>query len=163
MSQTPATRLKIALAQANPVVGDLDGNIAKLRAMRAKAADADLIVFPELFVTGYPPEDLVLKPAFQAAARARVEGLAANLGPGPAVLTGTVWPEGGKVYNAIVLLEADKVAAVIDLSTAPRRVRGPQCLSLPACGRLRLEARTPIRPDFTAAAIRAPTFLCPMG
>jgi len=112
MSQTPATRLNIALAQANPVVGDLDGNIAKLRAMRAKAADADLVVFPELFVTGYPPEDLVLKPAFQAAARARVEALAASLGAGPAVLTGTVWPEGGKVYNAVALLEAGKVAAV---------------------------------------------------
>ncbi len=112
MSQTPATQLKIALAQANPVVGDLDGNIAKLRAMRAKAADADLVVFPELFVTGYPPEDLVLKPAFQAAARLRVETLAAELGPGPAVLTGTVWPEGGKAYNAVALLDGGKVAAV---------------------------------------------------
>jgi len=112
MSQTPATRLKIALAQANPVVGDLEGNLAKLRAMRGRAADADLIVFPELFVTGYPPEDLVLKPAFQAAARQRVEALAAQLGAGPAVLTGTVWPEGGKVYNAVVLLDGGKVAAV---------------------------------------------------
>ena len=112
MSQTPATQLKIALAQANPVVGDLDGNIAKLRVMRTKAADADLVVFPELFVTGYPPEDLVLKPAFQAAARQRVEALAAELGPGPAVLAGTVWPEGGKVYNAVALLEGGKVAAV---------------------------------------------------
>ena len=70
MSQTPATRLKIALAQANPIVGDLDANIAKLRAMRARARPAPTsIVFPELFVTGYPPEDLVLKPAFQTAAR----------------------------------------------------------------------------------------------
>ena len=112
MSQTPATRLKIALAQANPTVGDLDANVAKLRAMRAKVPDADLIVFPELFITGYPPEDLVLKPAFQAAARQRVEALAAELGAGPAVLTGTVWPEAGKVYNAVALLEAGKVAAV---------------------------------------------------
>ncbi len=112
MSQTPATRLKIALAQANPVVGDLDGNIAKLRAMRGRASGADLVVFPELFVTGYPPEDLVLKPAFQAAARQRVEALAAELTDGPAVLTGTVWPEGGKVYNAVALLDQGKVAAV---------------------------------------------------
>ena len=52
MSQTPATRLKIALAQANPIVGDLDANIAKVRAMRVDASGADLIVFPELFVTG---------------------------------------------------------------------------------------------------------------
>ncbi|MGZ5890795.1 MAG: nitrilase-related carbon-nitrogen hydrolase, partial [Hyphomicrobium sp.] len=112
MSQTPATRLKIALAQANPIVGDLDANIAKLRAMRADVSGADLIVFPELFVTGYPPEDLVLKPAFQTASRERVEALAAEIKDGPAVLTGTVWPEGGKVYNAVVLLDAGKVTAV---------------------------------------------------
>ncbi len=108
------TRLKIALAQANPTVGDIDANIAKLVAMRNRAAalGADVIVFPELFVTGYPPEDLVLKPAFQAAARTRVEALAATLGPGPAVLTGTVWPEDGKVYNAVALLDGGKVEAV---------------------------------------------------
>ena len=109
MSQTPATRLKIALAQANPIVGDLDANIAKLRAMRAAASGADLIVFPELFVTGYPPEDLVLKPAFQTAARERVEALAAEIKDGPGVLTGTVWPEDGKVYNAVALLDAGKL------------------------------------------------------
>jgi NAD+ synthase len=112
MSQTPATRLKIALAQANPIVGDLDANIAKLRAMRAEAFGADLVVFPELFVTGYPPEDLVLKPAFQTAARERVEAFAAEIKDGPAVLAGTVWPEGGKVYNAVALLDAGKVTTV---------------------------------------------------
>ncbi len=114
MSQSISSRLKIALAQANPTLGDLDGNIAKLREMRSRAGalGADLIVFPELFVTGYPPEDLVLKPAFQKAARARVEALAADLGPGPAVLTGTVWPEDGKVYNAVALLDNGKVEAV---------------------------------------------------
>ncbi len=114
MSKPAPSRLKIALAQANPTVGDLDGNIAKLKAMRAQAAaqGADLVVFPELFITGYPPEDLVLNPAFQDAARRRVEALARELGPGPAVLTGTIWPEDGKVYNAVVLLEDGKVEAV---------------------------------------------------
>ncbi len=106
--------LKIALAQANPTVGDIDGNIAKLRELRARAAaqGADLIVFPELFITGYPPEDLVLKPAFTAAARTAVENLARDLGPGPAVLTGTVWPEEGRVYNAAVLIDNGAVEAV---------------------------------------------------
>jgi len=106
--------LKIALAQANPTVGDIAGNIAKLRAMRARAAElgADVIVFPELFVTGYPPEDLVLKSAFVAEARARTEALATDLGEGPAVLTGTVWEEGREVFNAVALLDNGAVEAV---------------------------------------------------
>lgn len=114
MSKPAPSRLRIALAQANPTVGAIDANVSKLLAMRrqAEALGADLVVFPEMFITGYPPEDLVLKPAFQRAARRRIEALAGELGPGPAVLAGTVWPEGGKVYNAVVLLEAGKVAAV---------------------------------------------------
>ncbi len=106
--------LKIALAQLNPIVGDLAGNEQKLLDARAEAAaaGADLIVFPELFYTGYPPEDLVLKPAFHTAARRRVEALAARLGPGPGVLVGTVWPENGAIYNAAVLLDGGTVAAV---------------------------------------------------
>jgi NAD+ synthase len=111
---TPPNALSIALAQLNPTVGDLDGNIAKLCEVRVKAAaaGADLVVFPELFVTGYPPEDLVLKPAFAAAARARVEALAAELGDGPGVLVGTVWPQDGKVYNAVALIDGGAVQAV---------------------------------------------------
>ena len=106
--------LKIALAQMNPVLGDLAGNAAKLVRARAEAADkgADLIVFPELFICGYPPEDLVKKPAFAAACRSTVERLATELGPGPAVVVGAVWPDGDKVYNAVVLIEDGRVAAV---------------------------------------------------
>ncbi len=114
MSNAPARSLSIALAQLNPVLGDLAGNLAKLRRVRADAAGkgADLLVLPELYVCGYPPEDLVRKPAFAAACRAAVEQLATDLGPGPAVLVGTVWPENGKVYNAVALLDEGKVAAV---------------------------------------------------
>lgn len=106
--------LKIALAQLNPTLGDLDGNERKLIDARALAAaeGADLVVFPELFLTGYPPEDLVLRPAFHNAARTRAEALAARLGPGPAVLVGTVWPDGGAIYNAVLLLDEERVAAV---------------------------------------------------
>ena len=113
MSQPPNT-LTIALAQVNPLVGDLKGNVAKLRAAhtQAAAAGADLLVLPELFITGYPPEDLVRKPAFAAAARAAVEELAPTLEGGPAVLVGTIWPDAGKLYNAVVLLDHGKVAAV---------------------------------------------------
>jgi NAD+ synthase len=110
----PTTHLKIALAQLNPIVGDITGNVAMLEAARAKATKlgADLVVFPELFITGYPPEDLVLKPAFQKASRDAVEALAKRLGPGPAVLTGTIWPDGGAIYNAAVLLDGGAVQAV---------------------------------------------------
>jgi len=110
----PPNKLSIALAQLNPTVGDLDGNIAMLRKACEEAATlgADLVVFPELFVTGYPPEDLVLKPAFAAAARARVEALANDLGDGPGVLVGTVWPQDGHVYNAVVLIDGGIVQAV---------------------------------------------------
>ena len=113
-AMTSPTSLSIALAQLNPTVGDLAGNVAKLRAARVEAATlgADLVVFSELFLTGYPPEDLVLKPAFQAASRAILDDLAATLGPGPAVLVGTIWPEDGRIYNAVALLDGDKISAV---------------------------------------------------
>src|SRR5204862_289900 len=87
----PADRLAIALAQLNPTLGDVTGNAAKVRAARATAAGqgADLVIFPELFISGYPPEDLVLKPAFQAACRTAVEGLARETADnGPSVLVG---------------------------------------------------------------------------
>ena len=108
------TRLRIALAQLDPTVGDLAGNAAKVRRAHAEALQlgADLVVLPELFITGYPPEDLVKKPAFARTARAVTEQLAAALDGGPAVLVGTVWPEDGKLYNAVALLDAGKVAAV---------------------------------------------------
>jgi NAD+ synthase len=106
--------LRIALAQLNPTVGDLTGNVAKVRRAHAEAdrLGAHLVVFPELFITGYPPEDLVKKPAFAAAARRATEELASLLKDGPAVLVGTVWPEDGKVYNAVAMIEDGKVSAV---------------------------------------------------
>jgi NAD+ synthase len=107
--------LKIALAQLNPVVGDLAGNAARQRKARAEAAakGADLVAFTELFITGYPPEDLVRKPAFADAARAIVEELASETGDGgPGVIVGTIWPEEGRLYNSIALLDGGRVQAV---------------------------------------------------
>ena len=113
MNARPADRLSIAIAQLNPIVGDVAGNTAKVRAARAQAGDADLIVFPELFIAGYPPEDLVLKPAFQAACRAAIEDLARETGQGgPAMLLGTPWVEEGKLYNAVALLDGGRIAAL---------------------------------------------------
>jgi NAD+ synthase len=111
----PTHQLTITLAQLNPTVGDIDGNAAKARAARARAqADgADLLVLPELFITGYPPEDLVLKPAFQAACRAAIEALARETTDGgPAVLIGSPWVEDGKLYNACALLDGGRIAAL---------------------------------------------------
>jgi NAD+ synthase len=112
MSKT--TGLKIALAQINPTVGDIAGNVEKVKRAHAEASrkGADLVVFSELFITGYPPEDLVLKPAFAVAARAATEGLAGEIGGGPAVIVGTVWPEAGRVYNAIALLDGGRLEAI---------------------------------------------------
>ena len=110
MSET----LSIAIAQLNPVMGDLPGNLAKLRAARAQAAagGADLMVTTELVICGYPPEDLVLKPFFLDRVAEAVRALAADTADGgPAVLLSTPWRDGGKTYNALLLLDGGAVAA----------------------------------------------------
>src|SRR6202163_1847701 len=114
MSPRPSDSLAIAIAQLNPIVGDIAGNAEKARRARAEAAreGADLVVFPELFLAGYPPEDLVLKPAFQAACRAAIEQLARESAHGPALLIGTPWVEDGKLYNAVALLEGGRLGAL---------------------------------------------------
>src|SRR5262252_9182019 len=115
MNTRPANRLAIAVAQLNPIVGDVAGNLEKARKTRVQAArdGADIIAFSELFIAGYPPEDLVLKPAFEAACRAAVEALARDTADGgPAVLMGTPWVEEDRLYNAYALLAGGRVAAL---------------------------------------------------
>ena len=104
--------LKVGLAQLNPKVGDVAGNLAKVRAARAEAArqGADLVLTTELVLAGYFPEDLVLKPAFQKACHEAVEALRADTRDGgPALFVATPWQEDGKLYNAMIALDKGEI------------------------------------------------------
>ncbi len=112
---TPANRLVIGLAQINSTVGDLEGNLQRLRRARGEAAGfgADLVMFSELFLSGYPPEDLVLKPAFVEACRETCERAAAETADGgPAVLVGLPWGKDGQCFNAYALLAEGRIEAL---------------------------------------------------
>jgi NAD+ synthase len=106
-------RLRIALVQISQRVGDLAGNADAMLDWRARAGDVDLVLYPELQLIGYPPEDLVLKPALIARAGAELERLAAATADGgPAMLVGSVRIEEGRLYNILALLEGGRVAAI---------------------------------------------------
>ena len=96
--------LRIGLAQINPTVGDLDGNIARIRAWieRARALGVDLLAFPEMVVPGYPPEDLLLKPAFIQGCIDRTRDLAGD-SRGMTVVVGTLERD-GDLYNSAAIL-----------------------------------------------------------
>ena len=104
---------RIALGQINTTVGDLTGNTAKMAewAARASQSGADLICFPELAVTGYPPEDLVLRPKFVQDNLDALEELARETASGCAVLTGFVDRTEAGVHNAAGLLARGEVVA----------------------------------------------------
>ena len=108
--------LTIALAQLNPTVGDIDGNLARIRRARDRAAadGADLVVMSELALIGYPPEDLVLRPSVIEACHAAIECLVRESHNAPALVATTPWREDGRVYNA---------AIVIDKGTTTRRYK----------------------------------------
>ncbi len=109
-------QLTIALAQLNPTVGDIDGNLARIRRARDRAAagGADLVVLPELALIGYPPEDLVLRPSVVDACHAAIDCLVRESHNAPALIATTPWREDGRVYNA---------AIVIDKGTTTRRFK----------------------------------------
>ena len=106
-------QLVIAMAQLNQRVGDLAGNAKAMLQWRAKAVGADLIVYPEQQLIGYPAEDLVLKPAFAERAAAELEKLVKATGDGgPAMLVGSIFVENGLLYNGIALLDGGRMTAV---------------------------------------------------
>jgi len=112
MAANGTQRLKIAFAQMNQRVGDLEANASAILEMRRQARDADLLMVPELQLIGYPPEDLVLKPEFVRRAMDWADQLVeATIEPGPALLFGTVIGEGSVTYNAFILADGGKVRA----------------------------------------------------
>src|SRR3954468_13000966 len=112
MAAKETERLKIAFAHMNQRVGDLEGNAQAMLDMRRKAKGADLLLCPELQLTGYPPEDLVLKPEFVRRTMECTERLVdATADAGPAMLFGTIINEDGANYNAMVLAKDGRILA----------------------------------------------------
>jgi len=108
----PVHRLRVAAAQLDLVVGDLAGNAERILAAYAEAAaeECDLVAFPELAVTGYPPEDLLLRPAFVAEARRRLDEIASATGTTVAVVG---FPEvDGACFNAAAVLAHGRIQGV---------------------------------------------------
>ncbi|MCD8497851.1 MAG: NAD+ synthase [Alphaproteobacteria bacterium] len=107
------TSLSFALAQVNPTVGDIKGNASLILKHWKQAGDVDLVIFPELVLSGYPPEDLVLKAAFIEALHAEIKSLLIRSQTfKSAALIGTPWHESGKIYNAALLIEQGAIKAI---------------------------------------------------
>ena len=111
MSQT----FRLTLAQLNPTVGAIEANIAL--AMDAweqgRAAGADMVALTEMFVTGYQTQDLILKPAFAAAAERAVAALASRITDGPALGIGAPHSRDGMLFNAYYILQGGRIAATV--------------------------------------------------
>ena len=97
-----ADHFRVTLAQLNPIVGDLAGHAAKAREAweLGRSANANLVALPEMFITGYNTQDLVMKPAFHMAAIEEIRQLAVDCADGPALAIGGPWVEAGRLYNA---------------------------------------------------------------
>jgi NAD+ synthase len=114
MNDSNPDALDIAVAQLNTVVGDIAGNLELARDAWAEARDmnADLLVLTELFLCGYPPEDLVLRPAIQIACREAAETLAAATADGPGIVVGCPWVDDEGLHNSVLLIDSGKIAAI---------------------------------------------------
>ncbi|MEM6659710.1 MAG: NAD(+) synthase, partial [Pseudomonadota bacterium] len=110
-----ADRFRITLAQLNPIVGDIRGNADTAYEVwqKGQAAGADLVAFPEMFITGYNTQDLVMKPVFHNAAMDAVNELARRCADGPALAIGGPWADGDSLYNAYLILKNGQIASTV--------------------------------------------------
>jgi len=111
--------LSIAIAQINPILGNIDHNVDLIRHALEDAGKADIVVFPELVICGYPPEDLVLKKSFVRQCMGAANNLVRETKDGPAYILTTPWEDGGKHYNAALFVHAGKIQSVILKSELP--------------------------------------------
>lgn len=111
--------LNIAVAQINPIVGNIAHNIGLVREALATCKDADIVVFPELVVSAYPPEDLVLKPSFVQECMKAAQDLIKETKSGPAYILTTPWQHNGKTYNAALFVNNGKIEAEIYKNNLP--------------------------------------------
>ena len=108
-------QFRITIAQLNPTVGDLQGNAAKAKQAWLQGAEqgSDFITLPEMFITGYNTQDLVMKPAFQNDAMNAVRELAKECADGPALGIGGPWVEDGALFNAYFILNGGDIQTIV--------------------------------------------------
>ena len=116
-------QFRITIAQLNPTVGDLQGNAAKARQAWVQGADqgSDFVTLPEMFITGYNTQDLVMKPAFQNAAMDSIRALAQDCADGPALGIGGPWVEDGALYNAYFILNDGEIQSIVKKHHLPNQ------------------------------------------
>ncbi|WP_146590109.1 NAD+ synthase [Puniceibacterium confluentis] len=110
-----AERFRLTMAQLNPTVGDLAGNAALARDVweQGREAGADMVALPEMFITGYNAQDLVMKPAFHIEAINTIRALAADCADGPALAIGGPWVEGTELFNAYFICKGGRIASTV--------------------------------------------------
>ena len=148
-----AERFRLTLGQMNPTVGDLAGNAA--RAKRAwdagKAAGAHMVALPEMFITGYNTQDLVMKPAFTRDAMAHIERLMAECADGPALAIGGPLLQGDKLYNAYHVLKGGRLVRQVLKHELPNET---------VFDEVRLYDRGPLGGPYDLGVVRVGTPIC---
>ncbi len=146
-------RFRLTLAQLNPTVGAIDANADKARAafVEGKSSGADMVALPEMFISGYNTQDLVMKPAFQAACMAAVEALAVDCADGPALGIGGPYVEDGKLFNAYFILKGGKVTARVLKHHLPNET---------VFDEVRIYEKGPLTGPYSVGGVRIGTPIC---